>query len=544
MANSSPVVIASNQTSIPVAATLSAETTKVIGTVNQGTSPWVTSNATTSVIGNGAAATAQRVTLANDSTGVIATVGAVTAITNALPTGTNSIGKISDITTSIVPGVAATNLGKAEDAAHVSGDTGVMALGVRQDADTSPVNADGDYHALIFNNIGRLKTSNLPAATAVTTGNLTASTQTVVVDTSHQNGVTMQLTGTFGSFNGTFEGSIDGGTTYNAISAARSNSNTVELTTGVLSANPGYFWKIGAANYTNVRIRCTAIVSGTAVITFMPAALVSDPTPASQSVSLPANQSVNVAQVAGTATSVNNGTTDAGTTRVTLSSDSTGQVKLATGANTIGALTANQSTNVAQLAGTTTDTNSGNKSAGTLRTVIATDQPNLTTPLNVALAANQSVNVAQINGVTPLMGNGTTGTGSQRVTIASDNTANSNPWLVTQSPATSGGLLIGTGSIGNTATSLKGTAGQVYGWYFYNPNATVAYVQFFNTVSGSVTVGTTPPVYSLGIPATSGANVSLTSGIAHSTAIVIAITTTRAGGTSPGSTVDYNVFYK
>jgi hypothetical protein len=34
------------------------------------------------VVGNGAAATAQRVTLANDSTGVIATVGAVTSVTN------------------------------------------------------------------------------------------------------------------------------------------------------------------------------------------------------------------------------------------------------------------------------------------------------------------------------------------------------------------------------------------------------------------------------------------------------------------------------
>jgi hypothetical protein len=40
-----------------------------------------------------------------------------------------------------------------------------------------------------------------------------------------------------------------------------------------------------------------------------------------------------------------------------------------------------------------------------------------------ALSANQSVNNAQINGVAPLMGNGVTGTGSQRVTIASDNTA-------------------------------------------------------------------------------------------------------------------------
>lgn len=92
------------------------------------------------------------------------------------------------------------------------------------------------------------------------------------------------------------------------------------------------------------------------------------------------------------------------------------------------ALPANQSVNVSQVAGTTADTNSGTKSAGTLRVVIATDQPALTnkllvTPDSVALPANQSVNNSQINGVTPLMGNGVTGTGSQRVTIASDNTA-------------------------------------------------------------------------------------------------------------------------
>jgi hypothetical protein len=47
------------------------------------------------VVGNGAAATAVRVTLANDSTGIIATVGAVTSITNALPAGTNAIGKLA-----------------------------------------------------------------------------------------------------------------------------------------------------------------------------------------------------------------------------------------------------------------------------------------------------------------------------------------------------------------------------------------------------------------------------------------------------------------
>lgn len=74
---------------------------------------------------------------------------------------------------------------------------------------------------------------------------------------------------------------------------------------------------------------------------------------------------------------------------------------------------------------TTVDTNSGVKSASTLRVVLATDQPQLTnkllvTPDSVALPANQSVNVSQINGVTPLMGAGNSGTGAQRVIISTD----------------------------------------------------------------------------------------------------------------------------
>lgn len=224
--------------------------------------------------------------MSGDTTGIN-----VKAIVGSLPAGTNAIGKLSansgvDIgdvdVISVTPGTGATSLGKAEDAAHTSGDTGVYALGVRQDADTSPVSADGDYHGLVFNAIGRLKTSVLPAATTATTGNITTNTSTVTVDTTRQSGVTMQITGTFVAFNGTFEGSIDGGTTWNAIQGVRSNSNTVELTTGLLSANPGYFWKISANNFTTVRIRATALTSGTVAVTFLPTAFSSDPAPAAQ----------------------------------------------------------------------------------------------------------------------------------------------------------------------------------------------------------------------------------------------------------------------
>lgn len=176
-----------------VQATLAAETTKVIGTVNQGTSPWVTSNTTTSVVGNGAAATAQRVTLANDSTGIIATVGAVTAITNALPAGTNAIGKLSanggviigDVNVvSDIPGVAATSLGKAEDAAHTTGDTGVFALGVRNDTLASTTNTTADYTQLSTDQAGIVITAGAPRtlkANQVTT--ITSSTGETTIAT-------------------------------------------------------------------------------------------------------------------------------------------------------------------------------------------------------------------------------------------------------------------------------------------------------------------------------------------------------------------------
>ena len=44
-----------------------------------------------------------------------------------------------------------------EDAASAGGEKLMMIGGYRQDADTSPVSADGDFHGFIFNDVGRLK---------------------------------------------------------------------------------------------------------------------------------------------------------------------------------------------------------------------------------------------------------------------------------------------------------------------------------------------------------------------------------------------------
>lgn len=60
----------------------------------------------------------------------------------------------------LTPGVAATSLGKAEDAAHSSSDVGIMALAVRAAAavDRSAGNTDGDYEPLSVDALGRLWT--------------------------------------------------------------------------------------------------------------------------------------------------------------------------------------------------------------------------------------------------------------------------------------------------------------------------------------------------------------------------------------------------
>jgi len=91
---------------------------------------------------------------------------------------------VGSITTAVVPGTAATNLGKAEDAVHTSGDVGVMGLAVRRDADTSLVGTDGDYAPLQVNATGSLKT-------AITAGVVT--TVSTVTNLSQMGGVAIAL---------------------------------------------------------------------------------------------------------------------------------------------------------------------------------------------------------------------------------------------------------------------------------------------------------------------------------------------------------------
>jgi hypothetical protein len=180
-------------------------------------------------------------------------------------------------------------------------------------------------------------------------------------------------------------------------------------------------------------------------------------------------------------------------------------------------LAGTQSVNQAQVAGTTTDTNSGVKSAGTQRVVLATDQPQLTNALKVdGSAVTQPVSAA---------------VGS--------------PAFATVTPSTTGGWSKIT-ALAQTTTkkAVKASAGTFGGYYVYNPNASVAYIQVFDVASGSVTLGTTAPDLVFGIPASSAANLEITNGVNMGTAITLACTTTATGSTAPGTGLDITALFK
>jgi len=299
------------------------------------------------------------------------------SVQDALPAGTNAIGKLAansgvdigdvDVTTvgTITPGTAATSLGKAEDAAHSSGDVGVMSLAVRKNTAASTSDTDGDYQPLITNTTGHLWVD--------------ASGQTLTVG-SHA--VTNA---------GTFAVQVDG----NALTSLQ---------------------------------------------------LIDDPVIQDDTAFTPATSKVMMAGFEAdesSTDSVDEG--DAGAARMTLD-----------------------------------------------RKQIVTLQPHTAGGLTTAMFS---------------------GSDGSSILVA-------------------------------TAQVVKSTAGQLYGYYAYNPEAAVTFVHFYNTAAASVTVGTTNPLFTIAIPATSAANLSIPQGITFSNAgWSVAATTTAGGNTAPATGVSLVVWY-
>lgn len=226
--------------------------------------------------------------------------------------------------------------------------------------------------------------------------------------------------------------------------------------------------------------------------------------------------------------------------------------------------------------------------------------PALPTGSNVigALTANQSVNVAQMNGVATTMGNGASGTGVQRVTIANDSTG----VLATVSTVTTVGTVTNITNQGQiaddaaftaattrvnmagffadeTATDsvdegdggaarmtldrkqivtpyahaaaggitafrsidvdesedeVKASAGKLFWIHAMNMTASVLYLKVYNNTAAGTTVGTTTPVFTFPVPTlgdTNGAGFYANFGdygVAMSTGICVAATTALA----------------
>lgn len=114
-------------------------------------------------------------------------------------------------------------------------------------------------------------------------------------------------------------------------------------------------------------------------------------------------------------------------------------------------------------------------------------------------------------------------------TVQPGNTANTTPWLVTDTAATTGGLTAGRiiSAATTNATSVKGSAGQLYTILAHNINAAVRYLKLYNKATAP-TVGTDTPILTMPIPGnTAGAGfvINCDKGWAFSLGVAAAITT-------------------
>jgi len=119
-------------------------------------------------------------------------------------------------------------------------------------------------------------------------------------------------------------------------------------------------------------------------------------------------------------------------------------------------------------------------------------------------------------------------------------------------PQTTGGLTIFRSlDLDETEEEVKATAGQVFGIWFTNTATTTRWLKFYNATAANVTVGTTTPVITLGLPGNTSDDVSGivfgANGVSFGTAITVAVTTGVADadvGAPAANDVIINVFYK
>lgn len=300
----------------------------------------------------------------------------------------------------------------SEDAVHASGDKVTMAGVVRKNTAASLAGTDGDITIPIVDTNGLLWVNASGAAVPVTDngGNLSIDDGGNVISVDDGAG---SLTIDNAAL------SVTGG----GVEATALRVTIATDSTGVLSVDDNG----GSLTIDNAAL---SVTGGGVEATALRVTIATDSTGVLSVDDNGGNLSIddggNSITVDNTVISVVGSGTEATAQRVTIATDSTGVLSVDDNGGSLTvdgtvSITANSSVNVAQLAGTTTDTNSGNKSAGTLRVVIATDQVQLTNALKVdGSAVTQPVSVTgATTGSAP--STATIGTGSATVIASNAN---------------------------------------------------------------------------------------------------------------------------
>lgn len=182
---------------------------------------------------------------------------------------------------------------KAEDSAAVSGDKGIPLLAVRQSADTTSTDADGDYTLIKVDEEGRAKVSTKPASFDPVSVEINTAGNSAFVDVSRCSNIVFHVknTGSVTLAAGTFffEGSIDStnGTdgTWFTVQCVRSSANTIETTIALsgMAVGVGYVsaWEASVNGYRYFRVRCSVSVTinASATWTFQRGSYATEPVP-------------------------------------------------------------------------------------------------------------------------------------------------------------------------------------------------------------------------------------------------------------------------
>ena len=422
-------------------------TTTISGTVtvNAGTG-----FASLAVTGGGVEATALRVTIANDSTGLVSVDDNGSSLT--VDNGGTFVVQVDGAALTSLQLID--NLVLAEDAAHVTADPGVQLLAVRKATAVNLSGADGDYEPLQVS-AGRLwasatidaaipaGTNNIGDVDVLTTVNATNATA------SNALGALNAAVTISGQGSGTIHWEIDTGTLAGTVVAEATLDDTnwfsvnVIENDGTISSSFTAFGKRGlfvTGGYSQVRLRVSVYTSGTSNARLEAADASSVvrlgqalPTGTNAIGKLAANSGVDIGDVDVTSVVPGTGATNLGKAEDVASADGdvgVGMiaVRKATPANTSGTdgdyeflqMAAGRlwvdASGITLTVGSHAVTN-----AGTF--AVQVDGAALTSlQLIDDAVSGAGFNISQMNGIAVTMGNGASGTGVQRVTIANDST--------------------------------------------------------------------------------------------------------------------------